>query len=1080
MKLVLPDLFSLNLKIGKDYVYQLSVEKQEIEVEINSFSFNRINGFIAKDKNGSEFLLSTKKSWSAHANYEKVLLIKDVENLLEENLETKELIWIKHPKYNLNYSVDLVLRSYQNSFSFIQEDLINNIEGLRSPQIGGIHAALAHWQIGNETATIVMPTGTGKTETMLSLFVAANCTKLLVVVPTDALRSQIASKFLTLGLLKKFGVLKSESLYPRVGILKHRLGSIDEVRAFFSECNVIITTMSVVGQLNLQIQSEIAEQCSHLFIDEAHHIAANTWNQFKSSFYHKPILQFTATPYRNDDKNIGGKIIFNYPLKKAQEEGYFKKINYNPIYEYNSEHYDEAIAEKAIEQLKSDLERGYNHILMARVNSTDRASFVYNIYKKFEEFNPVQIHSALSNEDRTEARRCILKKETRVIICVDMLGEGFDLPELKVAAFHDIKKSLPITLQLAGRFTRTSRDSSLGEATIVVNLANVEVTEELEHLYSQDSDWNSLLPIISEKNTREQEDFYDFIKGFEKFPNEIQLQNIRPSLSTVVYKTNTETWFPNSFKKGIQGYENYEQVYFDINSEKRTLVIVTGAKNSVKWGKLKDIFQLDWTLYVIYWNQSQQLLYINCSANGSMFENLAKVITFGTAEPINAENVYRSLGRITRLKINNVGLKEQLGKQKSFTMHTGEDVEPALSPVQLLNKIKSNIFGVGFEDGGKVSIGCSYKGRVWSRQNGNVEEFVKWCDFTGDKLLDETIDPNSVLQGAVYLKTIKTRPPFLPISIEWNEDIHKRNEQSIYIINKDIPYPFDTFEINLITPSELENIKFSISNENIESIYELEIIEKGLKINCIDNPSYIQLGSNIHSIEEYLYSSSPIIRFVNGAWLEGNQFADYTFSGSPYSKENIRMWDWSDINIRNESQGEQKLKDNIQFKVISELVKEDLDIIFDDDSSGEAADIITVKVDDISNVIFVELFHLKYSHGDDAGARINDLYEVCGQAQKSVFWKGKGGFELFKHMIDRESTRINKEQNSRFEKGDIKQLSLIKEKSKRFYSTNFKIYIVQPGLSKEKASEQQLELLAVTENHLLETYKIKLEVIASS
>ena len=1080
MKLKLPPHFSINQKIGKNFVYQLAIESQEIDVAINSFSFKRIKGFIATDGNGNELLLSPKKIWSAQTGYDRVLLIEDAANLSEENLDTKELIWIKHPELTQSYSADLVQGSYLNSFSFVKEDAANNIEGLRSPQIGGIHAALAHWQIGIETATIVMPTGTGKTETMLSLLVAADCQKLLVVVPTDALRSQIASKFFSLGLLKKFGIIKKESLFPRVGILKHRLVTIDEVKTFFSECNVIITTMSIVGQLNLEIQSEIAEQCSHLFIDEAHHIAANTWNQFRTSFTHKPILQFTATPYRNDDKSIGGKIIFNYPLKKAQDEGYFKKINYNPIYEYNSELYDESIAAKAIEQLKSDIENGYNHILMARVNSTDRANFVFDIYKKYAEFNPVQIHSALSNDERIEARNTILNKETRIIVCVDMLGEGFDLPELKIAAFHDIKKSLPITLQLAGRFTRSSRDSFLGEASIIVNLANVEVSEELEHLYAQDSDWNSLLPIISEKNTQEQEDFYDFIKGFEKFPNEIQLQNVRPSLSTVVYKTNTDTWYPNNFGKGIQGLENYEQVYSDINSEKRTLVVVTGAKNSVKWGKLKDIFQLDWTLYVIYWNQNQQLLYINCSANGSMFESLAKAITFGTAQPINAENVYRSLGRITRLKINNVGLKEQLGKQKSFTMHTGEDVEPALSPVQLLNKIKSNIFGVGFEDGAKVSIGCSYKGRVWSRQNGNIEEFVKWCDFTGNKLLDETIDPNSVLQGAIYLKTIKARPSFLPISIEWNEDIHKRNEQSIYVIYRDVPYPFDTFDINLIAPSETGNIKFSISNEVFESCFELEIRENGFSILNTVNPSFIQLNSSKYSFEEYFYNSSPIIRFVNGAWLEGNQFADFVFSGSPYSRENILTWDWSDINIRNESQGEQKLKDNIQFKVISELAKRDFDVIFDDDSSGEAADVITVRVDDISKVIQVELFHLKYSHGDDAGARISDLYEVCGQAQKSVFWKGKGGFELFKHMIERENRRTNQGQNSRLEKGDIKQLSQIKDKSKRFYSTNFRIYIVQPGLSKARASEQQLELLAVTENHLLETYKIELEVIASS
>ena len=43
-----------------------------------------------------------------------------------------------------------------------------------------------------------------------------------------------------------------------------------------------------------------------------------------------------------------------------------------------------------------------------------------------------------------------------------MFGEGFDMPKLKIAAFHDIKKSLPTTLQLIGRFTRTSMDDSLG------------------------------------------------------------------------------------------------------------------------------------------------------------------------------------------------------------------------------------------------------------------------------------------------------------------------------------------------------------------------------------------------------------------------------------------------------------------------------------------------------------------------------------------------------------------------------------------------------------------------------------------
>jgi len=72
--------------------------------------------------------------------------------------------------------------------------------GLRRPQIGALHAALAHATRSTDPATIVMPTGTGKTETMLALNARQRFERLLVVVPTDALREQIAAKFETFDL----------------------------------------------------------------------------------------------------------------------------------------------------------------------------------------------------------------------------------------------------------------------------------------------------------------------------------------------------------------------------------------------------------------------------------------------------------------------------------------------------------------------------------------------------------------------------------------------------------------------------------------------------------------------------------------------------------------------------------------------------------------------------------------------------------------------------------------------------------------------------------------------------------------
>ncbi len=45
------------------------------------------------------------------------------------------------------------------------------------------HAIKAHWVISDAPATLVMPTGTGKTETMLGVLVSEEIAKLLVVVP---------------------------------------------------------------------------------------------------------------------------------------------------------------------------------------------------------------------------------------------------------------------------------------------------------------------------------------------------------------------------------------------------------------------------------------------------------------------------------------------------------------------------------------------------------------------------------------------------------------------------------------------------------------------------------------------------------------------------------------------------------------------------------------------------------------------------------------------------------------------------------------------------------------------------------
>jgi len=172
-----------------------------------------------------------------------------------------------------------------------------------------------------------------------------------------------------------------------------------------------------------------------------------------------------------------------------------------------------------------------------------------------------------------------------------------------------------------------------------------------------------------------------------------------------------------------------------------------------------------------------------------------------------------------------------------------------------------------------------------------------------------------------------------------------------------------------------------------------------------------------------------------------------------------------------------KITDSIQYRVIDELKKENFDIIYDDDYSGEIADIITIKFQ--SNKLSVGLFHLKFAIDGKVSGQVKNLYEVCGQTQKSVHWKHKEGKEFINHLLRRETKVKNGQECSRLEVGTKKDLEKLLSIAKQKIPMEFEIYIVQPGFSKVNATNEILTLLGVTDMYLKDYAGINLKVIAS-
>jgi hypothetical protein len=441
--------------------------------------------------------------------------------------------------------------------------------------------------------------------------------------------------------------------------------------------------------------------------------------------------------------------------------------------------------------------------------------------------------------------------------------------------------------------------------------------------------------------------------------------------------------------------------------------------------------------------------------------------------------------------LQQVGLTEILGRNVRYTGRMGGNVGPGVPDAQRRRTLKSVLSGTGYKDGEKVTIAASRKGRIWSHRRERVDQLAEWCKEMGAKLLDETINPDQVLAGTLESQTLVVRPAKMPIGVDWPEEIYTTQEGLWLIVIGGEEFTLSEMSIDLLSPSRDGALRLVVSSEDKRGEFGLELYEED------DTPNYrfrlqsdervqVKRGGRAEPEEmsDFFYDNPPSIWFADGSALEGNQYVELKNVKPPYNAAKIHAWDWTGTDIRKESQGTEKRADSVQAKVIRELRTRAYHMIIDDDGKGEVADVVAVRIQGELTAptgIEVEFYHCKYSGGAEAGQRIDDLYEVCGQAQKSIRWmcSPEKRSDLFTHLLRREADREEAGLASRYEVGNTEMLQMIREMS-HLCLVKLTIHIVQPGLSKAHATPDQLELLSVTENHLTEIYDLPFVVIASS
>ncbi len=955
-----------------------------------------------------------------------------------------------------------VLTSLEDKFQYKESH--GSQKGLRPPQIGALHSVMGYWTTADKSpVTVVMPTGTGKTETMLSLFAAARPKRLLILVPTDALRKQIGDKFQDYGILKELGVINDSVINPVVGRIEHGFDSVLSARGFAQACNVIIATPSAIRQSDDNVWQALTKECSHLFIDEAHHISAPTWKKVKDEFIGKPVVQFTATPFREDGERLGGRLIYNYPLREAQKAGYFSKIKYVSVIDFNDIH--GAIADEAIKRLREDLDQNLDHQMMARVKTVKKAKDLLEVYKlKAPELNPVIVYGNQPTDQKKSSMQALMSKQSKIVVCVDMLGEGFDLPSLKVAALHEPHQSLGITLQFVGRFARSGGDN-IGEATVVVGRSEPQHDTRLRDLYAEDPDWNSILSDLSSGAVSEQEELSEFEQGFNYQPEDISLQNISPKMSTVVYKVQATDWHPERLQDKYKDTLVTDPI--PINTQENVAWFITKNTQPSPWGDAKYMQDTFYELFVFYFDKTNHLLYINCSTNDGVYTELAKLVCGDAIEIVKNTTVYRTMASLKRRVPTNVGVLDTRNRNVRFEMISGHNTDYAFTDANRRNKTQTNIFAYGYDEksGVRLSIGASVKGRIWSHRAAvNVKAWMKWCDFIGSKLTDESIDPDEVMQGFIVPTPIDTRPSLVPIAVEWASESFYTISETVTLEYRGQSLTFIDAEPSIINHETTGNVQFEIAlTDQVKAKYEIRMANGEFTYVALSGEAFLSYAHQRVALSEYLKKHGLQVIFEKETIVQPNMIMVQPKTQAPaFNRDRLEVIDWQGINIKKESQGEARDADSIQAKMIEHIQTiEDWDIIIDDDGTGEVADIVAIKV--VGDKLKVALVHCKYSSGTTPGSRLGDLYEVCGQAQKSIV-RRLHPENMMQTLIRREKDRRAKQQNHLI-KGTDEELQDIYEKTSQLLP-DYTIYIAQPGVSKAAIRDNMLELLAATESYI--------------
>jgi superfamily II DNA or RNA helicase len=952
--------------------------------------------------------------------------------------------------------VSYFFKSY-SKFTFPIAD--GNSSGFRPAQLAAVQAATSHFFTHTEPAIISMPTGSGKTAVLTALCFTLRVHRALILTPSRLVREQIAQKISSLSEMLSVGALPLFHEPPKVAVIRNRIKSKEDWLAL-KDADVAVATISSISGLDPTFPDPPEDLFDLVLADEAHHAPAATWRKILSRLADARQVLLTATPFRRDDKEIRGRLVFHYDLKRARADGIFGELEFVPV-EPAVGNIDVAIAKATQRRLLQDRKAGKRHLVMVRADSISRARELKKVYEEHTELKLDFVSGAHALVTVEKTLKRLRSFEIDGIVCVNMFGEGFDLPNLKIAAVHSPHKSLAITLQFIGRFARTIGDD-IGSACFLAEPYNS--ARELDELYEPGSPWSEVVANLSSsrigKETKTREVLETFKVDVAPDLDGFSLRALRPYFHVKIYECDPDLVLPVHLE-----FPGNRQIRFSgVSDPHRASVYVTTQADRARWSSDDRLIDVRNDLFVIHINRRHNYLFI-CSSQRSpeLYHRLALQIVHGRPRPLSAYEINRVLNDVQGVEFFSVGLRKRhmLGRSESYRMIAGPNADRAIQENDGRVFNRGHVFGKGRENGEDITIGISTASKVWSNRSDQIPSLLEWCDAISEKIASGSLKPTgSKIDIITSGKAIEALPADIVAAL-WPSKVYTDQPRiSLPSLSGRQSCPLVDCDIHILE-SKAGFVRWKIDADEYSVVGRSEIVE-GAMVNHLEAGSAqptIELRGVEIPFDDFLNEYPPRLFTASFGVVEGNSYYPPPDASISVEDHDFDIVDWpgENVDIRREKPGSGSGRSIFEW-LEKRLLSSNADVVLCDDAAGEVADY--VSVDFSAGHPEIVLYHCKGSSEPKAGARLSDLYDVCGQAVRSTSWIGA------QRLADRLNERVRRSQTEKFRRGELSDISRAFAPENR-QRIRFTICIVQPGLSKDRRTDRVNEVLSATKNWLI-------------